>query len=166
MAANLAVRVGDRVSSFIDRLRGGQYNRFLRFAVVGGSGVIVNEGFAWVGLSIFSSMQSETLRDSLAVILGIVVSIFTNFALNDIWTWGDRPKLGIGHWFQRMGQYFLIATFAGAVQWLVTFSLHTWVFNWHLLITNCFGIAAAIIINYHFNNRWTFRDRSNDSPDQ
>ena len=160
-------RFGDRVNLFIDRIRAGEFNRFLRFAAVGGSGVIVNEVFVWVGLSLFSTLPSETLRDSLAVALGIVVSIITNFVLNDFWTWGDRPKLGVAHWFRRMGQYFLIATFAGVVQWAVTFSLHTWVFNWHLLITNCFGIAAAIVINYQLNNRWTFRESSpNEQADE
>jgi len=132
----------------------------LRFGVVGASGVVVNLGFATLGGEVLFVSIADGTRQSLAVLLGIVVSIGTNFVLNDVWTWGDRSKHGIGHWFHRLGLYYLFSSVAATVQFGVAYLLMGWIFNWHYLIADCVGIGCAVLINYHVNNRWTFREKA------
>ena len=76
-----------------ERIRDPRLVRLFRFGVVGFSGVFVNLAvsealFRWALLE----LQPETWRLAVANALGVVVSIFTNFILNDRWTWGDRSK--------------------------------------------------------------------------
>ncbi|MEE2779974.1 MAG: hypothetical protein VYE15_05605, partial [Myxococcota bacterium] len=51
--------------------------RFVRFCVVGGSGVFVNLAFVWLG-ELMSAGLSEVARSVFPSVLGIVVSVFTN----------------------------------------------------------------------------------------
>jgi putative flippase GtrA len=166
MAAGMVSRVGDGLRALRARLEQAESRRFIRFAVVGGSGVFVNEGLAALGLTVlFVGVANHDLAKHLSVLLGIVVSIFTNFLLNDFWTWGDRTKHGARHWFSKLSRYYLVAGVAGGVQWAVAFSLHAWL-DWHILATNAIGIGAAIAINYHVNNRWTFREVPRNDADR
>jgi dolichol-phosphate mannosyltransferase len=149
--------VNGPVGALIERLKSPELVRFIRFGLVGGSGVVVNEGVAILGYYVLFASLGTTARDHVSVLAGIVVSIFTNFVLNDIWTWADRPKRGLRHWFQRLGLYYLFASVALVAQWIVTFSLSDWLLSWHVLVANLFGIGAAVLINWFFHNRWTFR---------
>ena len=119
----------------------------------------MNEGFAFFGYEIIFADVTGGLRFQFAILLGIGVSIFTNFVLNDLWTWGDRPKNGVRHWFYRLGLYYVFSSLAACVQMLVSNLLHNWALSLHYLVANMVGIAAAVLINYNVNNRWTFRDR-------
>jgi dolichol-phosphate mannosyltransferase len=158
MATELVTRMGDALRALRARMDHPEVRRFVRFGIVGGSGVVVNLGCAALGLSVlFTGVADPDLQKHLSVILGIVVSVFTNFVINDRWTWADRSKHGLKHWFGRFGRYYLAASFGVVVQWAVAFGLHEWL-DWHILLTDCFGIGAAVLINYQVNNRWTFRE--------
>ena len=165
MAETIVSRAKDGLSSLYHRARSGEFKRFIRFGVVGGSGVFVNEGVAFLGFELLFVQMTHAARVDAAVLLGIAVSIFTNFVLNDAWTWGDRPKHGVMHWFRRLGLYYMFSSMAACVQLLVVKLLVSWVLSWHYLVANLVGIGAAMLINYNVNNRWTFRKRLAD-PDQ
>lgn len=93
--------------------------RFVKFGIVGGFGVAVNWGFFEIGLWLFAGL-GERLTYGAGVTLGIAVSILTNFIFNDIWTWGDRAKHGgLSGWLRRMVRYYVAASVAGAVQFVV-----------------------------------------------
>jgi putative flippase GtrA len=68
-----------------------EQRRFVKFCVVGASGVVVNLAFVWLGQSLFSELEPKQ-RDLVASLLGILVSVFGNFLLNNQWTWRDRTK--------------------------------------------------------------------------
>lgn len=132
--------------------------RLIKFSIVGGSGVGVNEVVLWLGVNYFfvgsGSRETQLL---LAGIGGILVSIFTNFWLNNIWTWADRPKLGPKHLIVRISKYYLSAGIAAAVQ-LGIFMLFTSQFNVHYMLSSLLGIGAGMMINYFLSNYWTFRE--------
>jgi len=130
--------------------------RFARFGVVGASGVLVNMGVFWVGTVVVFAGLTESSRNVLAGALAVVVSILTNFLLNDAWTWRDRRRGGRRGWWQRLAKYVAVATIAGGVQvgvlWLLSIPLGV-----HELIANFVGIGAGVGINFVVNNVWTFR---------
>lgn len=134
----------------IDRLR--RHQRILQFATVGVSGVLVNMASVWVGLRIVLIADPQ-LRDALASALGIVVSVFTNFLLNDAWTWGDRAK---GPWLSRLARYYLVSAAAALLQFGCAMGLRL-LLDVNLYLAQFSGIALGTIINYVANNRWTFK---------
>jgi dolichol-phosphate mannosyltransferase len=138
----------------------------MRFALVGGLGVGVNYGVFLFGLHVvFKSLGEDPLRDHFAVILGIAVSIFTNFILNDFWTWGDRRKVPDARpWPQRLLFYYVFASVAGVTNWAVDFLLYDWVFSVDIYIAHAVGISTGILINFYFNDRWTYRDSTASLP--
>jgi putative flippase GtrA len=141
--------------------------RLIRFGLVGGSGVVVNlviyRLFLW-GLPTTLGIEAKIL---VANFFGVLVSIFTNFLLNDRWTWGDRDK-GEGRWFSRLATYYLSASVAGGVQLAVTSLSYDWVWRhapldiWgHSIapdIALLTGIGCGMAINFAVSHTWTFRD--------
>ena len=111
-------------------------------------------------------------RLGVANLCGILLSILTNFLLNDAWTWGDRVK-GRGFlWFKRLGRYYVTCSIAGVVQ-LVTAQLALA----HLFgpwapqlagvalapgLSVASGILAGIAINFPVSHLWAFKDEASD----
>lgn len=142
--------------------------RLTKFGIVGASGVVVN-------LVIFESLYRIVLtfvgvdtRLLLANAAGIVVSIFTNFLLNDSWTWGDRIKGQRRHWFRRVAKYYVLASAAAVVQLLTTwlsFRIFWAPLGWTFsgidispTLALFTGIALGMGINFVASHLWAFRD--------
>jgi len=91
-----------------------RYERFLKFSVVGGSGVMVNLGVyalltGWGGLDFPHGRL-------LAYALSVEISIVTNFLLNDAWTFRDRVVHSEP--FVTRGVRFHVVSLAGfAINW-------------------------------------------------
>lgn len=151
--------------------------RFLRFAAVGGSGVFVNFGVVWltevalraslnpVEFPLLGTVDAVSL---LALIAGILVSIFTNFLINDSWTWGDRAKTS--PWLARCRDFYVTNGLAAGLQLAVAWALvnfavfHFTLFgfdltSWSVRLASLSAIAIATPLNYVVNNVWTFRER-------
>jgi len=136
--------------------------RFLKFCVVGASGVPVNLLLTYLGHAVLFAGLAPAWRDGLALLLGIGVSIFTNFLLNDIWTWRDRGKRRT--FFGRLARFYLVCSGAAALQWGVAYALSRWL-ALYLLLAQLVGIALATVVNFVANNLWTFhRDGPDDRP--
>lgn len=145
--------------------------RLIKFGLVGVSGVFVN-------LVVFELLfRLASLPFSLANAGGIALSVFTNFLLNDAWTWGDRKK-GVRRrdWVSRVGKYYISAAAAAGVQLTVA-----WAVNRALsapirlevpaimyasapsidiaptLAVLC-GIVVGMGINFLAGHLWAFRD--------
>jgi dolichol-phosphate mannosyltransferase len=130
--------------------RTGELGMMLKFMAVGLSGVVVNEGVYWI-LTRFGGLAAY---DWLAVIIGIEVSIITNFILNDTFTFARRRrgKSFIG----RLLKFNLICLAGAAIQWGL-FMLFTRVFGVYDLLSNFIGIVVAFLWNYFINRNWTWR---------
>jgi len=135
--------------------------RFIRFAIVGASGVVVNLGFVAIGRALLVDLE-DTTRDFLASALGILTSIFSNFLLNDMWTWGDRRKGPRKRDFAvRLVAYYVGAGFAAGFQF-GTFALLYSLFGVGVYLAQLVGIGIGTIINYVINNRLVFRDQGGE----
>lgn len=146
-------------------------SRFLKFCLVGGSGVGVNLvvfHLALRGLEPYSTPDAAVFW---ANGLGILVSIFTNFLLNDQWTWGDREKGSRKRdWVSRLVKYYVSASGGALVQLVVTSVSFSVVFG-RVIDTRIFGVDLAataalltgigfgMMINFTASHFWAFRDR-------
>ena len=139
-----------------------EQRRFIKFCVVGGSGVVINLAFVWVGRTLASDWSPEP-RDAFASALGILVSVLGNFLFNDFWTWGDRTK---GHrtrdFLTRALSYYVVSSAAVAVQYGVAMALRLWL-DWIIYVAQAAGILLGTAINYVANNRWTFADQPQEA---
>ena len=132
-----------------------RHRRLLQFGAVGFSGVLVNLAFVWAGQALFAAAAPD-LRDALSSALGIVVSVLTNFLLNDLWTWRDRDKGG--SWLARLARYGLVSAAAGVLQFGCAMGLRL-LLDANLYLAQAAGIGLGTAVNYVINNLWTFRDR-------
>ena len=135
----------EKIFMYVNSVKG----RFIKFAVVGASGVIVNEGL----LALLTEIYNVPV--SISGIIAIESSIITNFLLNNFWTWHDvRNKSFI----RRLVQYHSVSIIAGIVNYVILIGLTF--FGLHHLVANLIGIAVATIINFILNNHWTFAKKS------
>jgi len=106
-------------------------SRFLRFAAVGGSGVFVNLGT----LALLRMMGVHT---NLASAAAIEVSILSNFAINHLWTFGDRRDEG-GSLLQHGARFHVVSLGGGVIQFFVFVTMNV---CWLLLFGDAADIAA------------------------
>lgn len=144
--------------------------RFVKFAVVGGSGVLVNLGVFQVASWTMTSIADDATRFLAANVAGVFVSIFTNFLLNDGWTWGDREKGSGSAWARRLVKYYITCSVSAAIQLGVAYTMRWFLLErlgWHYEILGrpilpilCVltGIVAGIAINFPISHLWAFRD--------
>jgi dolichol-phosphate mannosyltransferase len=122
---------------------------FIKFAIVGLSGVLVNLGAFWLLLNV-------GLSKFLASPVAIEISIVWNFLLNNYWTFRWRQT---GERLRIRGLKFNIVSLLTLAVSYSAFLLLTWLFPdvspyWHQLA----GIVPAALLNYLMNSYWTFRD--------
>ena len=125
--------------------------RFVRFGVVGLSGVVVNQGLLML---LHGSAGAPLLLSSM---VAIETSILTNFLLNHTWTW--RVPLREPGLLRRAVQYHaaaVMAAFAGNV--LVLMGAVEF-FGVDYRIANLAGIAVGTVINFTAGEIWIFRSR-------
>ncbi len=121
--------------------------RVVRFCIVGASGVVVNLAVFELAFMVLTFVASNAL--------GIAVSIFTNFLLNDRWTWGDRDK---APFLRRVTAFYVVSLSAALVQLGASWVCYD-LLDFHRHVALLLGIAAATGINFVSNNIWTFRSK-------
>jgi len=127
---------------FIDR-------RFLKFATIGGSGILVNFSI------LYTLTEYAGIHYSISSLVAIEVAVMFNFFLNDRWTWKDRQN---GSRLRRMLRFHLaagVSAFFGNWSVLV-FTTET--LGVHYLFGNLLGIWAGSLMNFFINDAWTFRE--------
>jgi dolichol-phosphate mannosyltransferase len=157
--SNLTSGEGIRYLKHLTRLTGLQAGamRFLKFGLVGLSGVLVNEGLLWLLTENFG------LYYLLSAAIAVETAIITNFILNDIWTFRDRRTPGNRSLLGR-GLKFNLVSLGGlginiAILWTVTE-----VVGISYLISNLIGIAGATLWNFTINTLWTWRAKPYSEP--
>jgi len=130
-----------------------QQVRFVKFCLVGGSGIVVNMAVFAVTRSLARDLDA-TLRFNAAQVAGFLVSCFSNFLLNDRWTWGDRKKAN-ARTLPRVRTYYLVALSAYVIQAIAgnLLVLKIGVSPW---LANLAGILLGTVVNFLVNNRVTF----------
>ena len=126
---------------------------FLKFAIVGGSGVIVNMGCFFI-LTRYAGLKLEYASP-----IAIEISILSNFILNNIWTFRKRnTKVGLA---SRIFRYHLVTGLAGIVNYGILLLLAK-VFGVNDMIANLIGIMVGTFINFLLNSLWTWRIKVED----
>jgi len=128
--------------------RSGELWRFLKFCLVGLSGVGVNLGILWL------LVEKAGLFKVLSSAIAIEVSIITNFLLNNYFTFGDKRQSG--SFLLRLGKFNIISL-AGAGINLGLFWFFTSVLDVYYILAQVFGIIIATLWNYFLNTIWTWR---------
>lgn len=124
-------------------------NQFLRFALVGASGVLVNLAVYSSGLYLFG------LYYLWSATLSFVTAMTTNFLLNLRWTFQthDRGWSAIGLQYLR---YTLVTLFSYGVNILVLWLLVDF-WQWHKIPAQLGAIALTTVSNFLGSKLWAFR---------
>lgn len=148
--------------------------RFVRFGIVGTTGIAVNMGVlllcmelllrGWTSdISLPVIGRTLELRLLVGTIVAIVVSIFTNFLINNAWTWRDRSA-NAGPFLLRMSKYYMASAVGATINWSTTVALSVTLGTRLYLVWNLLGIALAMVSNFLINHYWTYRVAENEMP--
>lgn len=134
--------------------------RFVKFGMVGASGVLVNQGVLYLAQEhLIHGSRVQTHADWLLLNLALAVAIFfatlNNFIWNRAWTWADRRQHEKGLLTQ-FGQYFLACWLAIMLQMLLTNLLAP---HMEILLANLASIVLSSVLNFLVNDAWTFGRR-------
>jgi putative flippase GtrA len=119
--------------------------RFLKFALVGASGVIVNLGC----LALFRALHVQI---NLASALAIELSLLSNFVINHLWTFGDADPRG-GLLAQALR--FHVVCLGGAVLQFASFVVLNMV--WLFLLHDAEVRFAYLSVAQTWSERWLWR---------
>ncbi|MFA5628669.1 MAG: glycosyltransferase family 2 protein [Dehalococcoidales bacterium] len=141
--------------------RTGELTRFIKFSIVGGTGVIVNLGLyalltRYGGFSPIDNTSAGILSGNIALTISIETSIITNFILNNFFTFSDRNTGGVLSFFKRLLNFNLICLIGALIQIGVT-NLFAVVFGFHDIVAVLIGIIIAFLWNYLLNNFLTWK---------
>jgi dolichol-phosphate mannosyltransferase len=121
--------------------------RVLKFAIVGGSGVLVNLGMLWL------LHGKAELSIELAAAIAIELSIISNFLINDLWTFHDERNRSF------MARAIGAHTGSGlavAINYVVLLALNKEM-GVHYLMAALLAIGAGAGVNYSVSALWTWR---------
>ena len=128
--------------------------RFIKFGIVGASGVVVNLSVLYVGQEfLFRTITQETLRLNISLALAIVIATISNFSWNRRWTWHDRRSLRTTTLVVQFGQYALACWVGTAIQVGLT---NVFALFLHYLPANLIAVVIASLFNFVANDLWTF----------
>jgi len=130
--------------------RKGELGRFIKFCIVGGSGIGVNFGI----FTLLTRVGGMKETDFLALAIATEVAIITNFTLNDIFTFRDRRSSG--HFLTRLLKFNVICV-AGALIQAGVYALLFHAIGVYDLVSYLIGIIIAMLWNYLINTWWTWR---------
>ena len=122
--------------------------RLIKFFTVGATGTVVNQGLLW---SLTDILGMYYLYSAL---ISIESSIISNFILNNAWTFRDVRSLA-GSAFHRFIKYNLLCIAGSALNYVILWLLTDFV-HLNYLISNLFGIAAAVTWNYLISLKWAW----------
>lgn len=131
----------------------GDVKRFLKFCVVGASGFGVNMGGYWL------LTRGAGLFDLAAIPLALEVSILSNFALNDLWTFRDKRTGGRRALVVRALKFNLVSAGATGIYYGIFIPL-TRLLGVYDLVAYAIAILIGTMWNFGVNFLWTWRVRA------
>lgn len=134
------------LSIFWIRLR--SHLTFLKFSVTGLCGTMIN-------LVSFYLMLRLGIHKFVASPVAIMLSIFSNFMMNNYWTFGDR--IMIGRESVRGVKFLAVSLMTLLLSYSVFVALSILFPRAFPVLLQALGIAPGALLNYYLNSRWTFR---------
>ena len=130
-----------------------EIERFLKFAVVGTIGALVD--FAVLNLCI----QAFGLPKWLANTFSFFTAVLSNFTWNRLWTYPESRVKPIG---PQLSQFFLVNLAGYAINQAIFLSLDAYVFTtwgvWGYNLSKAIAIGVVLFWNFGVNRLWTYRD--------
>lgn len=129
-----------------------QIERFIRFGVVGFSGVFVDMGIFYVLRKVLE------LGLTRSAIFSAEIAIFNNFLWNDLWTFGDISRKQKG--FKKQVKRFLkfqIICLAGLILNVLIVNVLFNIFHLNEFIAKLIAIALVTVWNFWFNLKLSWR---------
>ncbi len=124
--------------------------RFIKFGIVGTSGIAVNTGVLWL----LKGLLGVPL--SIAPIFAIGTAVFSNFILNNYWTWNESKQTRKFSFFHRLWRYYLAASLGALINYVTLLSLTNY-FDIYYLIANLAGIFLGMVSNFILGEFWVFK---------
>jgi len=122
---------------------------FIKFCVVGLTGVLVN-------LGAFSLLIRYGMNKYVASPIAVEISVISNFLFNNAWTFSGR---NVGSKFHIKGLKFNVVSFGAlGISYIVFILLSALFPNVAPQYHQAVGIVPATLVNYFFNTYWTFRE--------
>jgi dolichol-phosphate mannosyltransferase len=129
-----------------------QYKFPIKYAMVGAIGTLVNTAVLY-GLTNYFGIYYL-----ISSIIGIELSLLSNFILNDKWTFSGEKFQHSWKW--RLIQYHFISMFGAilliACEYLFTDKLHV-----YYVVSNIMGIMLVFILNFILNRYTTWKSIDN-----
>ena len=122
---------------------------FMKYSLVGVSGVFVN-----LGLYLFLTRYYE-ISEIVAPLIAIESALISNFILNNFWTFGKRitqSRIRV-----KFVKFHLVSGFSALINYSAFIALFL-VFGLYDILANLIGIGLAAIVNYLINSNWTWKD--------
>ncbi|HEX9318346.1 MAG TPA: GtrA family protein [Nitrososphaeraceae archaeon] len=142
-----------------DRSQGARYRKSVkffskagRFYTVGASGLLVN----FLVSTAISNGALSNLWYLQATMVGILVSIVTNFLLNKIWTFEDR-EFSKKYTLKQFSLFWFISSFGAAIQLGLVYLLVEGGLQYSISLLIAVAVASAG--NFLLNKKLTFKDR-------
>ena len=130
----------------------GYWLSFIKFNLVGATGVPVNEGL----VILFVFLRVDLLY---AGAMAIEVSILSNFFLNDFWTFRDRRH---GHIAARLAKFNALMLVGLVVNLAILFA-GTEYLGIHYAISNLLGIGVASLLRYWMSVKFAWIKKEEES---
>ena len=121
---------------------------FMKYSLVGVSGVFVN-----LGLYLFLTRYYE-ISELVAPLIAIESALISNFILNNFWTFGKRitqSRIRV-----KFVKFHLVSGFSALINYSAFLTLFL-VFGLYDISANLIGIGLAAIVNYLINSNWTWK---------
>lgn len=125
--------------------------RFIKYGIVGASGVLVNQAGLFAGIGWFH------LTEERALILGIELSIISNFILNNYFTFRDRKKTRFFDLIYGLFLFHIISVVGAVINYAVAVLLSN-SYGINIYWANMIGIIIATIWNFMLNLHWTWKE--------
>lgn len=122
---------------------------FIKFCLIGGSGMIVDLTFVFLSMQIFLNIDAipQSFHFRIARVIGFVFALTSNFLLNRRFTFA---KANTGNIYRQYATFFIVSLIGFTVNWSISVYLNetTLFFNAHYLIAALMGILAGTLINF------------------
>lgn len=115
--------------------------RFIKFCLVGLSGVLVNLGV------LFFLVESLDWNENGAWFWSVIISIFTNFILNNLFTYSDRQSPSRQESLKRVAYYYGTSFLGMGVNFVFYWGAKE--IGFHYLLAALIGVIAATLVNFY-----------------
>jgi len=124
--------------------------RVLKFVLTGLLGVLVNLGV------LYALTEYAGLYYIVSAVIAIEIAILHNFLWNNYWTWRYRKK---EQGFVKRLLSFNTVALAGMVINIAALWFFTEIIGLWYLLSQAIGIAIGALLNYFWNDMWTFKSK-------